>query len=86
MRECVKKGKMRANMSPDDSRSLLPVEALEQLRNIVGLKGYISNETDLAPYLLDWRGQFRGIASLAVRPDTTQQIADIVHICKKYMM
>ena len=80
----VKKDKMRAIMSPDDSRSLLPIEALAKLKNVVGPKGYITNEVDLAPYLLDWRGQFRGMSPLALRPDTTQQIADIVRICNEY--
>ncbi|MDA0656735.1 MAG: FAD-binding oxidoreductase, partial [Proteobacteria bacterium] len=71
-------------MSPDGMASSLPGDALDTLKNIVGPKGYIDNNTDGAPYLTDWRGQYRGRCALILRPDTTSQVSDIVKVCAEH--
>ncbi|MGY9107874.1 MAG: FAD-binding oxidoreductase, partial [Alphaproteobacteria bacterium] len=71
-------------MSPDGMASSLPGDALDTLKKIVGPKGYIDNDTDGAPYLTDWRGQYRGRSALILRPYTTSQVSDIVKVCAEH--
>ena len=35
---------------------------LEHLTNIVGTKNIITNKDDMAPFLEDWRGNYKGDA------------------------
>ena len=37
-----------------------PAEAIERLRRIVGPKGWTTDKQEMAPYLEDWRGNYRG--------------------------
>src|SRR5688572_10506224 len=54
--------------------------ALERIANVVGPRGVVAPE-DAAPLLRDERGLYRGAAALVVRPDSTQECADVVRIC-----
>ncbi|SIT78875.1 FAD/FMN-containing dehydrogenase [Yoonia rosea] len=38
---------------------------------------------DKAPYLTDWLGEFKGEALAVLRPSTTQEVAQIVRICRE---
>ena len=71
-------------MVSDVSRNELSRETLGRLKSIVGPKGFVTEATDLAPYLLDWRGQYKGNSSLVLRPTTTKQISEIIQICNEY--
>jgi FAD/FMN-containing dehydrogenase len=71
-------------MSPDGMASSLPETTLDQLKSIVGASGYIDNATDANAYLTDWRGQYRGSCALVLRPDTTEQVSDIIKICAEH--
>ncbi|MBI1206215.1 MAG: FAD-binding protein [Azospirillum sp.] len=55
--------------------------ALQRLRDAVGPKGWIAEPTEMAPYLTEWRGRFRGAAPLVVRPSSTAEVAAVVGIC-----
>ncbi len=48
---------------------------------IVGPLGIITDHGDIAPYTLDWRGNYSGKTSLVVRPKNTQEVAAIVALC-----
>jgi len=71
-------------MSPDGIASSLPDTTLDQLKSIVGANGFIDNAADATTYLTDWRGQYHGTCALVVRPNTTEQVSDIVKICAEH--
>ncbi|MGH8496878.1 MAG: FAD-binding oxidoreductase [Gammaproteobacteria bacterium] len=55
--------------------------AVERIRAIVGERGWISAADQLEPYLIEWRGLYRGATPLLVRPADTAQVAAVVGIC-----
>jgi FAD/FMN-containing dehydrogenase len=56
-------------------------EALDRIRAIVGPRGWIADAQDMAPYLVEERGLYRGRARMVVRPGSTQEVADVVKTC-----
>jgi FAD/FMN-containing dehydrogenase len=56
-------------------------DLLGALAAVVGEKNVLAGERDAAPYLVDWRKQFRGPAACVVRPATTAEAADTVRLC-----
>jgi D-lactate dehydrogenase (cytochrome) len=54
---------------------------IERLKAAVGPKGWIAEEADKAPYLLDQRGVYRGRTPLVLRPATTEEVSQVVRIC-----
>lgn len=53
---------------------------LEDLVKIVGQAHVLTGEA-ADPYLVDWRGRYRGRAQAVVRPGSTQEVADVVKLC-----
>jgi FAD/FMN-containing dehydrogenase len=53
----------------------------QQLKAIVGNNGWISDPTELAPHLTEWRDRVRGNALLMVSPNTVDQVAAVVRAC-----
>ena len=60
---------------------LAPPAVIEKITAIVGQRGIITDPHDMEPYVVDWRGFYRGATSLVVRPADTQQVAAVVKIC-----
>ena len=56
---------------------------LERLAEIVGRENVLTAQDDVEPYLVDWRGRFRGKALAVVRPAGTQQVAEVVGACAR---
>jgi FAD/FMN-containing dehydrogenase len=54
---------------------------IDKLRNIVGDKGLITDESNKHPYLTDWRENYLGSALAVVRPATTEEVAAVVKLC-----
>lgn len=54
---------------------------LTTLSEIVGEDYLLKSDADLAPYLVDWRGRFRGAARCLVRPGTAAEVAAVVKAC-----
>src|SRR5688500_9668686 len=54
---------------------------LENLRGIVGANGYLEQQSDVEPYLVDHRNLYRGRTPLVLRPDSTAQVAAILKLC-----
>ncbi len=48
---------------------------------IVGAPNVITDATDMAPHLADWRDLYRGKAIAVVRPATTAEVAALVRLC-----
>lgn len=61
----------------------IPTDTLNALKAVVGPGGWIEEETEKAPFLVDERELFCGNAPLVVRPTSTQQVAAIVRICSE---
>ncbi|RAU20622.1 hydroxyacid dehydrogenase [Paramagnetospirillum kuznetsovii] len=54
---------------------------LKQLAGIVGPTNVLTDAADLAPYLVEERGLYRGAAQAVVRPGSTEQVAEVVKAC-----
>ena len=62
------------------------VNALSELRSILGPKGYSDDQDVISPWLTDWRGRFTGAAAALLSPATTQEVAAIVRVAAKYRL
>jgi FAD/FMN-containing dehydrogenase len=56
---------------------------LAELEHIVGPGHVLTEEADVAPYVVDWRGAYRGRALAVVRPDSTEAVAHVVRACSR---
>lgn len=54
---------------------------IDQLIAIVGADNVLAMAADMAPYLEDWRGRYRGAARCVVRPATTEEVSAVVRAC-----
>lgn len=52
----------------------------DELRAIVGASHVLTGE-DAAPFLVDWRGRYKGHAQAVVRPANTQEVAAVARLC-----
>ena len=64
-------------------RSAAPRAAsvIDRLRAVVGSQGLITDARDMEPYIVDWRGIYRGATPAVVRPASTAEVAAVVKIC-----
>jgi FAD/FMN-containing dehydrogenase len=58
-----------------------PKQLLETLAVRLGPKGFSAHPKDLAPWLEDWRGRYRGAAAAMLSPADTEEVAAIVRLC-----
>jgi FAD/FMN-containing dehydrogenase len=49
--------------------------------DIVGAQGLLTERHDVEPYVLDWRGIYRGETNAVVRPANTEEVAAVVKLC-----
>ena len=56
--------------------SLLP-----DLTNLLGAGAVLTEPAEVAGYVEDWRGRYRGLACCVVLPSTTEQVAAVVRAC-----
>ena len=54
---------------------------LDRIRAVVGSNGIITDESDLAPFLEDWRRIYRGATPAVVRPSSVEQVSTVVRLC-----
>jgi FAD/FMN-containing dehydrogenase len=54
---------------------------LERIAAIVGPQGLLTDPRDLEPYVVDWRGVYRGASLAVVRPASTAEVAAVVTLC-----
>lgn len=52
-----------------------------RLAGIVGDRHVIGPDGDQEPYLVDWRGRYRGQALAVVKPGSTSEVAEVVRAC-----
>ncbi|WP_235830057.1 FAD-binding oxidoreductase [Algihabitans albus] len=65
-----------ANSAPAASERLL-----KHLTGRLGDQGLVTVPDDMAPYLVDWRGLYKGTARAVVLPRTTEEVAETVRAC-----
>jgi FAD/FMN-containing dehydrogenase len=51
---------------------------LDELRSAVGEAAVKTEPADISPYLVDWRGRYRGTALCVVEPGTAEDVASVV--------
>ena len=56
------------------------MSVLSQLVAILGVEQVLHGEA-AAPFLVDWRGRYRGEALAVVRPGSTEEVAAVVRVC-----
>jgi len=54
---------------------------LEQLKDIVGSKGWTSDTNILEPHVTEWRGYFTGRTPLMVMPANTDEVSRVIAAC-----
>ncbi|HXQ31149.1 MAG TPA: FAD-binding oxidoreductase [Steroidobacteraceae bacterium] len=55
--------------------------ALAAIKAALGPGGWLEAPGDVAPYLTDFRGLYRGATPLVARPDTVEKVAAVVRLC-----
>ena len=68
-------------MSAESSPLKHPLDLVDQLRQLIGAAHVLTEAQDVAPFVEDWRGRYRGEVLAVVQPATTQEVADIVKAC-----
>ncbi len=58
------------------------MSVLDQLKAIVGPKGWSEDADELAPRLIEWRGLYRGQTPLLLKPASTAEVSAILKICQ----
>jgi FAD/FMN-containing dehydrogenase len=53
----------------------------ERLSNVVGRDHVLTDPSDVEPYVVDWRGRYRGAVRAIVRPAGTAEVAAVVALC-----
>lgn len=54
---------------------------IEKLRQSVGSQGVLTEAADLEPYVVDWRGVYRGATAAVVRPASTAEVVAVMKLC-----
>ena len=57
---------------------------LARCQAITGADHVLTQESDMAPYLTDWRGRFTGKALAVLRPADSAQVAQLVKACCEF--
>ena len=56
-------------------------QLIERLRAIVGAEALLTAANDVEPYVVDWRGIYRGTTAAVVRPATAEEVASVMKLC-----
>lgn len=62
------------------------VDALKELRQLLGDKGYCDDADTIAPWLTDWRGRYTGAACAMLSPANVEEVAATVCIAAKHRL
>jgi FAD/FMN-containing dehydrogenase len=55
--------------------------ALDQIKTVVGPRGWIADPAGQEPYLVEARRLYHGATRMVVRPASTEEVAAVVRIC-----
>lgn len=54
---------------------------IQNILDVVGPKGLLTSEPDMAAYLCEWRDKYIGKALCVVLPKTTEEVSQVVKLC-----
>jgi FAD/FMN-containing dehydrogenase len=54
---------------------------LQSLENLLGPRGFTRAEADMDPWLVDWRGRYRGKAAALLQPSSAGEVQSLVRLC-----
>ena len=57
---------------------------VERIRRALGPAGVIEDPSAIAPYLVDFRGLYRGASPLVARPASTAEVSEVLAICHEH--
>ncbi len=66
---------------PDSPAPLSEAMLISTIRSVVGDRGVLTDPTDVAPYIEDWRLLYHGRTQAVVRPANTDEVARVVRLC-----
>ncbi len=64
----------------------LPAHHLDQIKTLLGPKGWKERDDDLIPYLREWRDRWTGQTPLLALPQSTEQCAKLVAYCAAHQI
>ena len=80
-------GAVEPNINPEQANALMtslrePIgqTLLDQFATLLGPKGFSANADEMAPWLSDWRGIYRGAAAALLSPGSTAEVAAVVRL------
>ena len=56
-------------------------DALERIKQVVGPKGWTTDQDEMEPNVVEWRGLYRGRAQMVVKPASTEEVAAVMTLC-----
>jgi len=59
----------------------MPQSLIDTLNKLLGPQGVLTAAADLEPYVVDWRGVYRGTATAVARPANTAEVAAVMKLC-----
>ena len=65
-------------------RNLTDPVIVNELKSIVGAKGWIEDPLEMQAYVTEWRGRYQGQARLLVAPKSTAEVASVVRVCARH--
>jgi FAD/FMN-containing dehydrogenase len=54
---------------------------ISDLTRLLGPQGLLTAPEDLEPYVVDWRGVYRGKTAAVARPGNTREVAEVMKLC-----
>jgi len=59
----------------------LDLSIAQRLKDAAGPGGWSEDPSDIAPYLSEWRGRWKGVTPLLLKPAATENVARILSVC-----
>lgn len=59
----------------------MPQSLIAALNKLLGPQGVLTAAADLEPYVVDWRGVYRGATAAVARPANTAEVAAVMKLC-----
>ena len=66
-----------------DAYSQVEERDVDFFRRLLGVSAVVTDPDDLVPYNTDWMKKYKGRSRLALRPKTTEQVAEIMKYCNE---
>jgi len=57
---------------------------IDEVRGLLGDRAVVTDQSDVAPWLTDWRGRWHGKAAALLQPGSTGEVAEIVRLAEEH--